>query len=51
MMGREILVEVDGGINAGNAATVRGAGADVLVAGSAVFGSPDRAAAVRALRG
>lgn len=50
-MGREILVEVDGGINAGNAATVRGAGADVLVAGSAVFGSPDRAAAVRALRG
>ena len=50
-MGKEILVEVDGGINAGNAATVRGAGADVLVAGSAVFGSPDRAAAVRALRG
>lgn len=50
-MGREILVEVDGGINAGNAATVRGAGADVLVAGSAVFGSLDRAAAVRALRG
>lgn len=50
-MGKEVLVEVDGGINAGNAATVRGAGADVLVAGSAVFGSPDRAAAVRALRG
>ena len=50
-MGKEILVEVDGGINAGNAATVRGAGAGVLVAGSAVFGSPDRAAAVRALRG
>lgn len=50
-MGKEILVEVDGGINAGNAATARGAGADVLVAGSAVFGSPDRAAAVRALRG
>ena len=50
-MGKEILVEVDGGINAGNAATVRGAGAGVLVAGAAVFGSPDRAAAVRALRG
>ena len=50
-MGREILVEVDGGVNASNAAAVREAGADVLVAGSAVFGSPDRAAAVCALRG
>lgn len=49
--GQAILVEVDGGVNASNAAIVREAGADVLVAGSAVFGSPDRAAAVRALRG
>lgn len=49
--GRAILVEVDGGINASNAVNVREAGADILVAGSAVFGSPDRAAAVRALRG
>lgn len=51
VIGKEILVEVDGGVNASNAAAVREAGADVLVAGSAVFGSPDRAAAVRALRG
>ena len=49
--GRAILVEVDGGINASNAVNVREAGADILGAGSAVFGSPDRAAAVRALRG
>lgn len=49
--GRAILVEADGGVNAGNAAEVRAAGADILVAGSAVFGSSDRAAAVRALRG
>lgn len=49
--GGAILVEVDGGVNAGNAADVREAGADILVAGSAVFGSSDRAAAVRALRG
>lgn len=49
--GREILLEVDGGVNATNAQAVREAGADVLVAGSAVFGAPDRAAAIRALRG
>ena len=44
-------IEVDGGINAENAATAVAAGADVLVAGSAVFGAPDRAEAVRRLRG
>lgn len=49
--GLEILLEVDGGVNAGNAQAVREAGADILVAGSAVFGAPDRAAAIRALRG
>lgn len=49
--GREILLEVDGGVNATNAQAVREAGADILVAGSAVFGAPDRAAAIRALRG
>lgn len=48
--GLEILLEVDGGVNAANAQAVREAGADVLVAGSAVFGAPDRAAAIRALR-
>src|SRR3989338_5034195 len=35
------LVEVDGGINAQTAQIVRQAGADILVAGSSIFGSPD----------
>jgi len=38
--GREILLEVDGGINGGTAKTVVDAGATVLVAGSSVFGHP-----------
>jgi ribulose-phosphate 3-epimerase len=45
------LIEVDGGIKAFNAARAVAAGADVLVAGSAVFESQDYAAAIRALRG
>jgi ribulose-phosphate 3-epimerase len=45
------LVEVDGGIKAFNAGQAVAAGADVLVAGSAVFESQDYAAAIRALRG
>lgn len=44
-------IEVDGGINAENAAAAVAAGADVLVAGSAVFGASDRAEAIRRLRG
>ena len=43
-------LEVDGGINAENAALVREAGACVLVAGNAVFKSEDRVAAIAALR-
>jgi len=42
---------VDGGVDAANASGVRRAGADVLVAGTAVFGSPDRARAIAQLRG
>jgi ribulose-phosphate 3-epimerase len=38
----ELLIEVDGGINKENIAYVCGAGANVIVAGSAVFGQPDR---------
>jgi ribulose-phosphate 3-epimerase len=49
--GLSFEIEVDGGINADNAAAAVAAGADVLVAGSAVFGAPDRAEAVRRLRG
>ncbi|MBI3128380.1 MAG: ribulose-phosphate 3-epimerase [Candidatus Tectomicrobia bacterium] len=45
------LLEVDGGVTAGNAAALREAGADVLVAGTAVFGSPDYAGAIREIRG
>ena len=43
-------VEVDGGINRETAALVKEAGANVLVAGTAVFGQADRAAAIAQLR-
>lgn len=43
-------VEVDGGVTPGNARRFRDAGADVLVAGSAVFGAADRAGAIAAIR-
>lgn len=46
----ELLVEVDGGIAPDTAALCARAGADVLVAGSAVFGQADRAAAIAAIR-
>jgi ribulose-phosphate 3-epimerase len=49
--GASFVIEVDGGIKTHNAAAVAAAGADVLVAGSAVFGSPDYAGTIRALRG
>ena len=44
------LIEVDGGVSADNAAALREAGADVLVAGSSVFKSADPLAAMQALR-
>jgi len=44
------LIEVDGGINAGTVAAVAAAGADVLVAGSAVFGSRDYRATIAELK-
>jgi ribulose-phosphate 3-epimerase len=44
-------IEVDGGIKPANAAEVVAAGANVLVAGSAVFGQPDYRAAIDGLRG
>lgn len=43
-------IEVDGGINAQTAPLAISAGANVLVAGSAIFGAPDFAAAVKNLR-
>jgi len=44
-------IEVDGGISASNAGDVVAAGANILVAGTAVFGSRDYAAAISALKG
>jgi ribulose-phosphate 3-epimerase len=48
--GRDIWLEVDGGIKADNIAQVAAAGADTFVAGSAVFGEKDRAGAIAKLR-
>ena len=48
--GREIRLEVDGGIKVDNNGAVAAAGADTFVAGSAIFGSRDYAATVRAMR-
>lgn len=45
----ETLIEIDGGVGAENAVKLWEAGADVLVAGSAVFGAKDPAAAIRAI--
>jgi len=49
--GLPTLIEVDGGINTGNAAQVYAAGADVLVAGSAVFHAKDPEKAIRQMKG
>ncbi|WP_229106445.1 ribulose-phosphate 3-epimerase [Paenibacillus sp. 1001270B_150601_E10] len=46
----KLHIEVDGGISAATAASVVQAGADVLVAGSAVFGAADRKAVIQAIR-
>jgi ribulose-phosphate 3-epimerase len=43
-------IEIDGGITAENAPLARDAGADVVVAGTAIFGDPDPVEAVRRLR-
>lgn len=50
-IGKEIDVQVDGGISPANVKTVLDAGANVIVAGSAVFSAPDPAAVIRQLRG
>ena len=47
---RPVLISVDGGVKADNAGPLAQAGATVLVAGSAIFGAPDPAAALVALR-
>ena len=45
-----VAIEVDGGVDSANAAALVAAGASILVAGASIFGTPDPAAAVRALR-
>lgn len=48
--GRRIAIEVDGGIKADNIAQAARAGADTFVAGSAIFGQKDYAAAIAAMK-
>jgi ribulose-phosphate 3-epimerase len=48
--GREILLEVDGGIKVDNIAAVAAAGADTFVSGSGIFGHPDYRATIAAMR-
>ena len=48
--GRDVRLEVDGGIKADNIRRIADAGADIFVAGSAIFGQPDYRAAIGAMR-
>ena len=48
--GREIRLEVDGGVKVGNIGEIAAAGADTFVAGSAIFGSADYAETIRAMK-
>jgi ribulose-phosphate 3-epimerase len=48
--GREILLEVDGGVKADNIGAIARAGADTFVAGSAIFGAKDYGATIAAMR-
>jgi len=48
--GREILLEIDGGVKIDNIGAIAAAGADTFVAGSAIFGKPDYPGIIRAMR-
>jgi ribulose-phosphate 3-epimerase len=48
--GREVKLEIDGGVKIENAAAIAKAGADTFVAGSAIFGSADYAKTIQAMR-
>jgi ribulose-phosphate 3-epimerase len=48
--GREIRLEVDGGVKVDNIGEIAAAGADTFVAGSAIFGSDDYAATIAAMK-
>jgi ribulose-phosphate 3-epimerase len=47
----DVAIEVDGGVNGETARLCEAAGANVLVAGSAIFNSPNRSEAIRIIRG
>ncbi|WP_434457797.1 ribulose-phosphate 3-epimerase [Stutzerimonas urumqiensis] len=48
--GRDIRLEIDGGVNVGNIGEIAAAGADTFVAGSAIFNAPDYRAVIDAMR-
>ena len=48
--GREIRLEIDGGVKTDNIASIAAAGADTFVAGSAIFGSDDYAATIATMK-
>jgi ribulose-phosphate 3-epimerase len=48
--GRDIRLEIDGGVKVDNAAAIAGAGADTFVSGSGIFGSADYASTIKAMR-
>ena len=48
--GRPVRLEIDGGVKADNIGAIAAAGADTFVSGSAIFGSPDYAATISAMR-
>jgi pentose-5-phosphate-3-epimerase len=50
-LGLDTLIQVDGGVKVDNAHRFVDAGAHVLVSGSGIYGAPDRAAAIAALKG
>ena len=50
MTGSQALIEVDGGVNLDTGARLIEAGADVLVAGNAIFSAPDPEEAIRAMK-
>jgi ribulose-phosphate 3-epimerase len=48
--GREVMLEIDGGVKVDNIGAIARAGADTFVAGSAIFGTPDYKATIAAMR-
>ena len=50
LSGRDVRLEIDGGVKADNIAAIASAGADTFVAGSAIFNAPDYADVIRQMR-